>query len=45
VSTVSQGNLRHITEEEFADALDEDKDKSSDHFANDTNESDLLYFA
>jgi hypothetical protein len=45
VSSVSQGNLRHITEEEFADALDEDKDESSDHFTNDTNESDLLYFA
>jgi len=45
VSQVSQGNLRHITEDEFADAIEEDKDESSDHFTNDTNESDLLYFA
>jgi len=43
----STGNLRHITEEVYEDAVDieDPKDDSSVHSHNDTNESDLLYFA
>jgi len=43
----STGNLRHITEEVYEDTVDQEdsKDESSVHSHNDTNESDLLYFA
>jgi hypothetical protein len=52
-TTTSQGSgtnqvaLRHITEEVFEDALDqtEEPDEPSNHLTDDTNESDLLYFA
>ena len=45
-SSASTGQLRHITEEVFEDAIDEDsKDECLDETANDTNEVDLLYFA
>jgi hypothetical protein len=45
-SSVSAGQLRHLTEDVFEDAVDEDsKDESSDIPSNDTNEVDLLYFA
>jgi hypothetical protein len=41
------GNLRHITEEVYEDAIDavDPKDESNVHSDNDTNETDLLYFA
>jgi len=47
LSGSTQSVLRHMTEEVFEDAVDqtEDHDESSNHFTNDTNESDLLYFA
>jgi len=43
----SPGNLRHITEETYEDAVEQEdtKDDSSVHSHNDTNKSDLLYFA
>jgi hypothetical protein len=43
----SPGNLRHITEETYEDAVEQEdtKDDSSVHSHNDANESDLLYFA
>ena len=46
-SNISTGQLRHITEEIFEDteALDDVNDDSCDHMDNNTNESDLLYFA
>jgi hypothetical protein len=45
-SGTNQVALRHITEEVFEDAVDqtEEHDEPSNHFTNDTNESDLLYF-
>jgi hypothetical protein len=47
VSGSNTGNLHHITEEVFEDAVDHDdtKDDSSVHSHNDTNKSGLLYFA
>jgi hypothetical protein len=46
-SNISTGQLRHITEKIFEDAvaLDDVNDDSCDHMDNNTNESDLLYFA
>jgi len=45
-SGVSTGQLRHLTEEAFEDALElEIKDESDDVTSNDTNEVDLLYFS
>jgi hypothetical protein len=43
----STGNLRYITEETYEDAVEQEdtKDDASVHSHNDTNESDLLYFA
>jgi hypothetical protein len=43
----STGQLRHMTEDNFEDAveLDDSKDESFDDVDNDTNDSDLLYFA
>jgi len=46
VSGTSTGQLRHLTEEVFEDAVDLDVvDESLDQPSNDTNEVDLLYFA
>jgi hypothetical protein len=39
------GQLRHLTEEVFKDAVEQDKADSYDDTTNDTNEVDLLYFA
>jgi hypothetical protein len=45
-STNSSGQLRHITEETFEDAVsDTITDGNDDVCSNDTNEADLLYFA
>jgi hypothetical protein len=45
-SSASTGQLRHIMEDVFEDAVDEDsKDESLDISSNDNNEVDLLYFA
>jgi len=45
-SGVSTGQLRHLTEEAFEDALElEHKDESDDVTSNNTNEVDLLYFS
>jgi hypothetical protein len=43
----STGQLRHLTEEIFEDAVDlaDSKDESFEQVDNDTNDSDLLYFA
>jgi hypothetical protein len=43
----TSGNLRHITEEVYEDAIDavDPTDESNVHSDNDTNETDLLYFA
>jgi hypothetical protein len=46
VSGSSTGQLRHLTEEVYEDAVDLDVvDASLDQPSNDTNEVDLLYFA
>jgi hypothetical protein len=45
VSSNTSGQLRHLTEDLFEDAVEQDKDESEDHASNDTNEVDLLYFA
>jgi len=45
-SGTTTGQLRHLTEEAFEDAIDLDpKDESYDTISNDTNGVDLLYFA
>jgi hypothetical protein len=41
----ASGQLRHITEEMFADASDGNDREDSVDESNDTNEADLLYFA
>jgi hypothetical protein len=45
VSSNTSGQLRHLTEDLFEDAVEQDKNESEDHASNDTNEVDLLYFA
>ncbi len=44
-SDSNNGQLRHLTEEVFEDAVDQDNDVSYVETTNDTNEVDLLYFA
>jgi hypothetical protein len=45
-SGTSRGQLRHITEEHFSDAVeDESNDGCLESLDNDTNDADLLYFA
>jgi len=43
-SSTTSGQLKHLTEEEFEDAVESDAKEESD-LGNDTYESDLLYFA